>query len=71
MKLVKAVDLMKRDGCPEDDEAGTKWMESHGVPLLVHCTACLMTMPVVAALVDEETGLTYCGCTEDAEKSGW
>lgn len=52
---------------PEGDISGT-WFHDNGIPMVVRCTCCDMTMASPSAWVDKE-GYTYCGsCCEMEEK---
>lgn len=43
-----------------------EWFEKHGIPMVVRCTCCGMTMCVMSAYIDEDDQ-TFCGGCADAE----
>ena len=44
---------------PHGDIPGT-WFSKNGLPMVVRCTCCNMTMCSVSAWIDKD-GYTYCG----------
>ena len=51
---------------PEGSISGA-WFAEHGLPMVVKCTCCEMTMASPSAWIDEE-GYTYCSDCADIEE---
>ena len=52
---------------PDGDISGA-WFHDNGIPMIVRCSCCDMTMASPSAWIDKE-GYTYCGsCCEMEEK---
>ena len=44
---------------PKDKEIPMTWFNEHGLPMVVECTCCQMTMALPNAYIDEE-GSIFC-----------
>lgn len=44
---------------PETPTISGGWFAKHGIPMVVRCTCCEMTMAAPSAWIDDE-GYTYC-----------
>lgn len=47
---------------PEESIINGGWFAEHGLPMIVHCTNCEMTMATPSAFIEEETGNIFCSC---------
>ena len=52
---------------PEGTEIPMTWFSEHGLPMVVQCSCCQMTMALPSAFVDEE-GSVFCkNCASSLE----
>ena len=53
-----------RISVPETDSIDGGWFAAHGLPLIVACSCCEMTMALPSAMIDEHG---HCFCSNCAE----
>lgn len=51
---------------PEGEISGA-WFSDNGIPMVVRCSCCDMTMASPSAWIDDE-GYTYCGTCADIDE---
>ena len=46
-------------------EVNTYWLAKHGLPMIVHCTCCKMTMALPNAYIDDKGNIYCADCKGD------
>lgn len=66
--MIRFTEWAERNGIeiPKEESIPMTWFNKNGLPAVVHCSSCEMTMTLFSAMIDED-GYTYCQTCGGAE----
>ena len=67
-KMIRFKEWAERNGIeiPKESNIPMSWFHENGLPAVVHCSNCEMTIILFSAMIDED-GYTYCPSCGGAE----